>query len=328
MKNLKNLLQQLLMFAKILGLVFDTRWDSLRASVPAYKQACDDFKLLVAEINSKIASYHFITRGITAQKRTARLSLSITSYSIISSARSWGIKNGKTEIAAKLKVSYLEILKMTYKDFMPFIENSIALIQPLVPQLAAFNVTPQNFSDWSTQFSDFKTINTSPQSAIKERKTLGTVIVNDTKTAMDFLNNQITPLVSNFQSTPEFFIGFYNAKKIGLPNIHHTRLLAHCTDELGKPIYAAIVTVDQFTDPNTGKKYPAVSSITHPNGDAEVIEFFAGNRTVTIMGKDIVATTFSAHQFQSGKPVSKTYILKPAFTNIPAPQDNKEKVNN
>ena len=167
---------------------------------------------------------------------------------------------------------------------------------------------------------------TGPQSAIQERKTLGAVILNDVKDAMDFLNNQITPLVANFQSTPEFFIGFHNNKRIGLPDTRHTRLLATCKDELGKSYANLIVTVDAFTDIKTGKSYPAASAFTDPNGVAEVIEFFAGYRTVSISGQGIESQTFPAIQFENGKAVSHTFTIKPKFTNIPAPQESKQTV--
>jgi len=141
---------------------------------------------------------------------------------------------------------------------------------------------------------------------------------------MDFLDNQLTPLVANFQSTPEFFIGFYNNKRIGQPNTHHTRLIAHVVNEVGTPYYALTVTVDQYTDPKTGKTYVADSAITDPDGNCEVSGFFPGFRTITISGDGITTTTFPAIEFLSGKAENREFIVAPSFNNIPAPAESKK----
>src|SRR6185436_3527608 len=317
MKNLKQLLQQVFMFVKIIALVFDSRWQSLIASVPAMQTACDAFKSMVNGISEKISRYHAITRGIAEQKHAARTALNQISYSVMSSARSWAIRNADFETAAKLDITFAEARHMPYKNFMPLIENSISIVQPLVPQLAEFNVTPAIFADWTAKFTAMQDVLTGPQSAIKARKALGIQITADVKMAMEFLDGQITPLVANFQGTPEFFNAFFLNKRIGSSNVHHTRLHAHCQTELGAPVFGITVTVNAFTDPQTGKTYAADSAITDVNGNCEVSEFFPGYRTVTLSGPGIETTTFPAMQFEKGKAILQSFTVRPSFTNIP-----------
>lgn len=161
---------------------------------------------------------------------------------------------------------------------------------------------------------------TGPKSAITQRKTLGSLIAKDMKETMNFLDNEMTPLVSNFQNTPEFFIGYQNNNRIGMPNVHHTRLAAVVVNEIGTPYFGALVTVDQYTDPNTKKTYNAAAAITNENGVCDVSEFFPGMRTVTISGTGIKTTSFAAMNFEKGKTIPFTFTVQPAFTNMPAPQ--------
>src|SRR6185295_18847318 len=165
-----------------------------------------------------------------------------------------------------------------------------------------------------------------PKSAIEQRKSIGSQLLVDTKAAMDFFNDQFLPLATNFRTNNAFWFDLVITKRIGKTDNRHSVLLAHCQSELGNPFYGLIVTVDTFTDPVTGKTYKSASATTDPNGDAEVIEFFAGIRTVTISGEGIETKTFPAIQFEKGKAISKTFTVRPSFTNIPAPQENKEKV--
>jgi hypothetical protein len=265
-----------------------------------------------------------MTRGIAAQKRAARIDLNQLSYSIISSARSWCIKNSNFELASKFELTPAEIKKMPYKLYTPYIGECITLIGPLVPQLAAFNITPESFQLLKEKYQTLKEIN--PGKAIKDRKALGKVIKQDVKSAKEFIDNQITPLMGNFQNAPEFFLGFYANKRIGLPDVHHTRLQAHVVTDLGD-VYAATVRVDAYTDPVTNKHYEAVSSVTDPTGKCEISGFFPAFRTVTVSGQNIETKTFPAVLFQKAKVVVQTYTVTPAFTNIPAPQQTQQNQN-
>jgi hypothetical protein len=130
------------------------------------------------------------------------------------------------------------------------------------------------------------------------------------KEVMDFFNNELKPLATNFRSNNTFWFAFVNIKHIGKPHSHHGCLLALCQNELGTPIYGLKVTVDTFTDPDTGKTYKSASATTDVNGDAEVSQFFAGYRTVTISGPNIETTTFPAISFERAKAICRSFTVR------------------
>ncbi|HKR06795.1 MAG TPA: hypothetical protein VJY62_19320 [Bacteroidia bacterium] len=329
MTNFKHFLLRLLMLNRILGLVFSDQWTALIESVPGMKAACDKLKLLVQALEQKLAKYRDIITGVATEKRLARKSLAEISFQIMAAARSWAVKNSNFQLAETLDYSLPELLKLGFQTILDVTANAQNKIEPHLADLVPFGISQAQFDLWKSKHSDLNAyMKNGPKSAINQRRALGEEMLNDMKTTMDFFDNQLTPLTANFINTPAFYLSFRNDSIVGEGNTHHTRLIAHCQSELGNPFYGLTVTVDQFTDPETGKTYAADSAITDPNGDAEVIEFFAGNRTVTISGPNIETTTFPAIQFERGKAISKTFIVRPAFTNIPAPAQNPENVSN
>jgi hypothetical protein len=323
MKSLKNLLLQLEMIKRVLSWIFESQWTVLINSIPAFKQAADSLQTMADNIDTKIANYRQVIKGVAVQKRAARKKLAESSYAIMSSVRSWALKNSNFELAAAMQVTLAELMHMRYITIIQKTGGAISTVEPLVPQLATYNVTPANFTLWQEDHSAMNSLLNGPKSAIQQRKALGTIIATDVKSALDFLNNQLTPLVANFLTTPLFYITFFNNKRIGKGNVLHTRLLANVVNELLVPYYGLTVTVDEYTDPQTGKIYKAEKAITDPQGNCEVSAFFPGFRTVTISGPNIITTTFPALEFKSGKPTIFQFVVQPAFNNIPASQENQ-----
>lgn len=317
MKNIKSTLLQLAMVKRILAFVFDPQWSTLRTSIPAFKTACDHLQALADAFDAEIAQYRKIISGIAVQKKDARIALAQSSFAIMSSVRSWALKNSDQILAANMKVSLSQLKNMPFAALVQKATQAISVVTPLVPQLADFNVTNASITQWNADLANMNSLISGPKSAIVARKTLGATITIDMKSMLNFLDNQLTPLVSNFLSIPEFFLGFYNNKRIGKPDVHHTRLIANVADELGKPYYSVTVTVDKFTDPVTGKIYAADSAISDSAGNCEVSAFFPGFRTVTISGSNIETKTFPAINFKGGKSETRQFVVKPSFSNIP-----------
>jgi hypothetical protein len=325
--HLKFFLLQLAMIGRMITLLFNPVWEPLKDSLPAFKAASDKLKLLNDAIKLKYAAYKKITKTVAQDKKLAKQGLAEAGFRIMSACRSYAVKNGLVQLAGKMDVSLSGLLGMKYGDLIAAMVNASEEIEPLVP-LTDFNITTLVYQDFQSKISHAENLQNGPKSAINQRKSIGSELLIDMKAIMEFFDNELVPLAISFRSNNSFWIAFVNDKHIGQPSAHHSRLLAHCQDELGVGIYGITVTVDTFTDPDTGKTYKAVSAVTDPNGDAEVIEFFAGNRTVTLSGPNIETTTFPAIAFVRGKASSQTFTVRPSFTNLPAPQEAKQKVKN
>ncbi|MEO5571414.1 MAG: hypothetical protein ABIT08_05260 [Bacteroidia bacterium] len=320
----KYFMLQLAMLSRIIQLLFSDQWRALKDSLPGFKDACDKLQILVNTLNQKLSAYKKIIKDVAQEKKLARQALAEAGYRLMNSCRSYAVKNGLTGLAIKMDVNLSGLLHMKYKDLIILMNNSSALIQPLIPQ-PGFNITQEIYDDLQTKISDAESLENGPKSAINQRKSIGNELLIDMKSTMEFFDNEFVPLATNFRSNNAFWFQFVNDKHIGQPSSHHCRLLAHCQDELENPVYGITCTVDIFTDPNTGKTYKSASAVTNPEGDAEVTEFFAGYRTVTVSGPNIETITFPATVFEHGRLTSKIYTVRPKFQNVPAPQESKKK---
>ncbi|MEP7169699.1 MAG: hypothetical protein ABI855_10050, partial [Bacteroidota bacterium] len=324
-KNLQHFLLQLLMLGRIIDLLFSDKWRSLKDSLPGFKAACDQLKLKFDALNQKYNDYRRIIKTVAEAKTIAKQALSESGYRLMSSCRSYAVKNGLTQLAEKMDVNLSDLLGMKYIDLIALMVNASSEIEPLIP-VPDFNITEEAYNELQTKIADAQSLQNGPKSAIQQRTSIGSQLLTDMKSTMQFFNNQLIPLASNFCGNNAFWSDFVIAKHIGNTDNRHCRLFAHCQDELGNDIYGITVTVDTFTDPNTGKTYRSASAITNPVGDAEVSTFFPGFRTVTLSGPNIVTTTFPAQIFERGREVVQSYTVRPSFQNIPAPQESKQKV--
>ena len=326
MFNLKRLLLQLAMIKRLVAFLFSAEWASLKDSIPALKSACDDLKAFVTSIDAKLAQYRQVLEGIAQQKRDAREKLAASTYAIMSSTRSWAIKNNQLQVAKDMDVSIAELSRMAFAKLFQRASGAVTVVELHVADLADFNVTPASILAWKADIANMNTLLQGPQSAIQARKTLGKVIKDEMKTIITFVDDRLSPLMSNFLSNTEYYLGYYNNKRIGNVTEHHTRLIASVFNDVKEPQYAITVTVDEFTDPETGKHYQSQSGITNVQGTCEVSGFFPGNRTVTISGANIETKTFPAISFKLGRAITKEFIVKPSFDNIPAAAPAKEKI--
>ncbi|MEO5572429.1 MAG: hypothetical protein ABIT08_15340 [Bacteroidia bacterium] len=325
--NLKRVLMQQLMFHRIIGLISQAEYEQLIASVPSFLEACTILKPLVKAADDELVKYRELITWVATEKRRERESLALYSFPILESARAWGIKNKNTKVTENCDLSYAEMIKLGFQILLDRLRVAQSVIEPNIPVLADYKITQAVYDEWVLKtdlLAEF--LNNGPKSAINKRKQIGKNVITLFKAAMLHFNTQVVPLSSNFKSHPDFYITFVNDSVIGSANTHHSRLLAHCQTELGEKLFGLTVKVDTFTDPDTGKTYKSASATTNPDGDAEVIEFFAGNRTVTVSGPNIETTTFPAIQFERGKAIAHTFIVRPKFSNIPAPQENPQNV--
>ena len=326
MKNLKYSKQQRNMFRNILQLVFNPLYAAVLLSLVPFKTACDLFLVMLDNIDAKFADYARLLKAIATAKRQARTDLANTGFPIMAAARAYCIKNGFTTDAEQLNNTLVALRNMPFDNLLDKTKLCIDICTPLITALAPYNVDNDSIEVWTAKYNTLKDLMGSTSNAAKQRHNLGVEIETDIAAAMVFFNTQLVPLNDTLYATfPQFYTDFQSIKRIGSPNIRHTRLYAHCTTDIGV-CPGITVTVNAYTDADSGKTYEAVSAITDFNGDAEVAGFFAALRTVTISGPGVIAATFPAIRFLNGKGVDHQFTLQPSF-DIPAPAPQNKKVN-
>jgi hypothetical protein len=326
--NVKRIQQQLSMVLNILAFVFDPIYQAILNSLAPYKEACEALQIMADNLSANLDIYRKLLKSLAEGKKAARLALAEVAYPIMSVARAYCLKNGLNNEASQLKCTLSELQHMSFPKIVSKMSIAIPIVENLLPQLGTYNITAAKMTQWSGRLTTLKNLMSTSTNAKKERTALGVIITQDMETMLKFFNEQPCTLVADFISTnPQYYISFQNIKRIGTPeSTRHTRLMAHCQSELGVPYFGLTVTVNEFTDPQTGKTYPAASSVTDPSGDSEVSGFFADFRTVTVSGPDVETTTFPALLFERSKALAHTFIVRPSFSNIPAPQEKQKKL--
>ena len=328
MKNLKAVKQKQSMFEAMLAFVFGPLWSVIIMAILPIQQACNSLRDRKTALAAKLALYEELLQSIAQSKDQARLTLAAQSFAIMSSVRSYAVKNGLSSLAEQLVTSYAKLSKMTFETLLAKTQLAIDLIEPLIPSLVAYQVTADSIETWRANHQALTDLMGESTAAYKQRTQLGESIENDMNNNMEFFNNQFSPLFATFMiSQPDLFGAFMRIKRIGNPNIHHTRLIAQCVSELNVPYFGLTVQVNAYTDPKTHKTYEAVIGFSNVNGIAEVSGFFPANRTVTISGPGVVATTFPPIKFGKAKTVDHQFVLQPSSFELPAPVQSKQKVN-
>lgn len=310
MSRISYIQKQLLAIKRIVAFATAPANAATTDSLPALKTGIQQLQSDIVKTDTKLAGYKIVLKGIAADKSQARKNLASISYSIMSSVRAFALNNNDNTLAEKMKVQISILQREKYNELLQITSNAFAIIQPLVSQLAAYNVTNQKMEDWHTAISKMANLLNGPQSAIAARKTLGQVIVKDMAQTMTFVRTQLTPLVANFYNIPAYYIGWYNALRIDNTGTRHNGLQALVLNDINQPQFGIKVTIDQYTDPDTGKTYKPASAITNEAGIAHVSEFFPGMRTITISGKNIQTKTFPAISFSKAKIISKTFHVQ------------------
>lgn len=328
MFNFKYLIQQLFMLKGILTLVFDPANNAIRTSLLPFATACTALQGMVTALEVKIADYRKLLKSFSASKRAARIALAETGYSIMSTTRSYCVKTGRMEAAEQLSASLKELKSMPFELLLSKTTLARQNVSSLMAFLVDYHIDDVVMENWQLKYDALNALMNAPSNAYKQRTDLGKEIVEDMRSIMTFFNNELSPLVANFYSTHNvFYNNFQSIRRIGSPNIHHTGLNAHVVNEIGVPYFGLTVTVNQYTDPETGKTYDSDMAVTDPDGNCEVAGFFPGMRTVTISGNGVIPSTFPPIRFKKGKAVDHEFVMQPSSFNIPAPAPNTQNTN-
>ncbi len=319
---------QLQMIMRINSYSQDPSRVSITNSVAALEAAFALLNTKQSNCTSLFDQYHAVITGITNLRRQSRLDLANFSYTIMKSVYAFATQPSSPNptLAAKVKFNLSSLQRMAFVKLATTIANAITATDAVVASLSSYNITAATITDWQTQLAAYNGVLNLPTEAIKQRKSTGAEYSQAITDAMNLVRNQIDGLVARLMQTQSaYYIGYRSQRELtDTAAKRHTRADVLVIDELSKPFIYAKVTVDAFTDPETGNSYKAVSGITDENGFVSVKAFFPGIRTITISGNGVKSKTFGPYNFQKGKAVLATCICAPSFENIPAPQSQPQ----
>lgn len=325
MKNLSFFQMQVRMMQDVLAWVFNPINAAIIATMVPFKEAATSLKTQSETIQDLFAEYFKILKGIALTRRQARIKLALDSYSTIQAARAYFISIGNTVAAAQLNVPLSTLYNMGYNKLAQKILSFQTLIEPVVPNLAAYNITPASFGDWQKQLDDYNELE-SAHAAIAQRKSTGEQINMAVHAAMDHLRTQCDTTVHSI-ADEHFVQTYFNNRRLVRQGIHHTGAHVQLQNEIGETYGPQItITVNELI--KNGRTYKAISALTGNTGAADISAFEPGSRTITVSGNGIQSATFGPYIFQKGRILDFDFTIQPDFTNMPAhnPQPEAEKV--
>ncbi len=315
----KTLVTLLNGFTSALNYTTSDKNKSITESIPALGNAVEiTFSGKVAAIQDLIGAQNEKIKGAAAQKNNYKKSAAKIAMTVINRAKSFATAESKASLLGKIDYSYTALYRIKDAEFAAIVIGLMALLSPLVTDLEPYGITQNSIDEVIAAATLYAEYRGEPRQQKVDRKSVNGMLNKMFTDANDFQRNIIDPLVFGLSETQIAYVTGYRIARRQQPiGSRHTRLIATVVNELGQP-YLCTVKINSYIDPKTKREYAAKSSTTDINGIAEVFKFHEGIRSITISGNKIETTTFSALDFKKGKTIEKTFVVKPAFANLPS----------
>ena len=298
---------------------------SVTQSVPALSDSITVLTDKVKAINDTESTLSSSITGYTDQKNSLKTNASLLAITVIRPSMAYATQQNDDVLLKQIQNTYTSIFTTKDAGFAAKVNAVIDILSQYQDKIKLFGVTAAALDAVKTAVALFDTFLSQPKTQRSDKKALNQMLDTMIKDANDYLRNSVIPIVGGLRTTEtQYYLGFVASCKLDPKGTHHTRLDASIMNEVGQPFVGATVTLDEWTDPKSGKTYKAASSTTNIKGSTTVSEFFAGTRTVTVSGKGVVTKTFGPFRFENGKAMQQTFICQPQFDNLPAPKTEQE----
>lgn len=292
--------------------------------VPVFKEGILGVKSRLDLIN--LLSKMLSIEGIALDKKQSKVFLCQVILSITKPVKSFSIITKNFTLKEQVKTPFGILIKMRPQDLINYAEGIYDLILPMIPDLQAAGVaiTVNDMTILQGSIGNFTQISNAPESSIQDRKVTNENINTYVQEANDICHTVLDENIVSFKNDALYQQEFHIKRHVNKLGLHHTRLVAAVVSELGAPFPYCTITVNSFT--KKGKTYQAVSGFADAEGNIILSKFEPGVRTVTVSGDGILVTKqFGSFNFESGKAITELFICQPAFTNIPAAAESKQK---
>ncbi|MEP7169749.1 MAG: hypothetical protein ABI855_10310 [Bacteroidota bacterium] len=174
--------------------------------------------------------------GVAEQKKIAKNSLVQTTALIMQTVYAFALKNGLTELKAKMQISPSQLKKMKDKTLIGTVTGAIESVTGVLGQLTTYNITQEVVDLWSDNLESFSSIVSNPKVAHDGIDVLKNRTQDYLRENMDLLYNQADTIALQYkQNNLSYYRGFKKARKL-IPLVKHTKLRVLVTTPLGVPV--------------------------------------------------------------------------------------------
>jgi hypothetical protein len=245
--------------------------------------------------------------GYAAQKKALKKALITYCEGIFAGAAAFAAKTKNDVLLNAVNITLSDMENMGYIKLIGKVQGAIDAI---VPYLTVSITTMQN------SLNDLNTVISSPNNAIKLRKTINAQIQTLLAECVIFMKTELDKLVKKVgQDYPEYRTSYFNNRKLN-KHLKHSNFRVFITDELNQGVYNANVL--QIGSDNSGN--------TGINGECTLrlkSQKDANGKISNVYGFTITSCTQHINtgfiEIKKGTTVTRSYIIQPSGFIIPAP---------
>ncbi|MEP7170619.1 MAG: hypothetical protein ABI855_14710, partial [Bacteroidota bacterium] len=254
--------------------------------------------------------------GYAAQKKAMKKALITYCEGIFAAAAAFAAKTKNDVLLKEVNLTVGDMENMGISNLIGKVQGAINAIIPYLTDLAPYQITDISITTMQHSVDDLQKVISSPNNAIKLRKTINDQIQTLLAECVIFMTTQLDKLVKKVGlDFPQYRISYFNNRRL---NRHgrHTNFRVFITDELNQGVYNANVlqigTDNSATTAINGECTLRLKSQKDSKGKINNVYGF----TITSENQQ-VNTGFI--EIKKGSTISRSYIIQPSGFIIPAP---------
>ena len=188
-----------------------TIWEAL----VALGAALGAFQARIDTINDLEQSRLGGTKGVTADKKASRQSLTLSALTVAGAVRAFASKTGNGELFAKVNYSRSDLRKVRDAELGNVCQSIFDRANANLAVLADYGLTAETLAAFKSVIDEYTGHSTKPRTTRSAGRAAGEMLKVEFAAADRVLEHEIDGLVAKFQaSEPEFYAGYLAAREI------------------------------------------------------------------------------------------------------------------
>ena len=220
----------------------------------------------------------------------------------------YAVSINDTNLQAAMRTSKSALYRLDYTDFTSRMNDALAIITPLLPNLANFDVTEPQITAIEDDIKEM--ISISPKNIYATRNANKREIQKLLRECMAIIYNEGDRQAQSFQKNNFQYFQQYVLNRKLYPNSRHTKFRVHVTDELRQPVSEVKLLQNGTTN----------SINTDINGDATLyVKIEEGKKPLYnfTISQGSQTKSIGPVQIKKGQTISQTIIIQPSGFIIP-----------
>jgi hypothetical protein len=183
--------------------------------IPARTTAFTLLGTNITAINAIVASQSSNISGVTTDKKVLRNNLDTLSIGIFAPALVWAKINQNNTLAAEFDYTLNDIQKVKDDSIVAFLTHRYSLINPPVPSIADYGITPALLTAWQAAMTAFQPIIATPRSARVSKKVYTSQLSNLFQATNVHLRDTLDNLMLPFRTqNRDLYLGYRSSRII------------------------------------------------------------------------------------------------------------------